>query len=105
MQQNNTVVIGKIRPGRNPRKYFDPVTMAELTESIRVDGVIQPILIRPIEDDEHGHEYELVAGERRYRGAMSAHGDGYPIPVTIKVLSDAEADRRGIGPLRKQGTG
>ncbi|RZT29091.1 PRTRC system ParB family protein [Cupriavidus agavae] len=94
--QNPTVVIGKIRPGRNPRKYFDPVQMAELTESIRIDGVIQPVLIRPIEDEEHGHEFEVVAGERRYRAAMAAHGDSYPIPVHIKVMTDAEADRHAL---------
>ena len=94
--QNPTVAIGKIRPGRNPRKYFDPVQMAELTESIRLDGVVQPILIRPIEDDENGHEYELVAGERRYRAALAAHGDGYEIPVTLKVLTDADADRLAL---------
>ncbi len=94
--QNPTVVIGKIRRGRNPRKYFDPVQMAELTESVRLDGVVQPILIRPVEDDENGHEYEVVAGERRYRAALAAHGDGYEIPVTVKVLTDAEADRMAL---------
>ncbi|TDF62883.1 PRTRC system ParB family protein [Cupriavidus sp. L7L] len=94
--QNPTVVIGKIRPGRNPRKYFDPAQMAELTESIRVEGLLQPILIRPVEDDENGHEYEVVAGERRYRAALAAHGDGYNIPVTLKVLTDAEADRMAL---------
>ncbi|WP_454056634.1 PRTRC system ParB family protein [Cupriavidus sp. Marseille-Q8015] len=94
--RNPTVVIGSIRPGRNPRKYFDPVQMAELTESVRVDGVIQPILIRPIEDDEHGHEYEVVAGERRYRAAMAAHGDRYEMPVNIQVMTDAEADRKAL---------
>ncbi|MFC4524722.1 PRTRC system ParB family protein [Cupriavidus pinatubonensis] len=94
--QYPTVVIGKIRPGRNPRKYFDPAQMAELTESIRVEGLLQPILIRPVEGDENGHEYEVVAGERRYRAALAAHGDGYHIPVTLKVLSDAEADRMAL---------
>lgn len=94
--QNPTVVIGSIRPGCNPRKYFDPAQMAELTESVRVTGVIQPILIRPIEDDEHGHEYEVVAGERRYRAAMAAHGDKYEMPVNIKVLTDAEARRYAL---------
>ncbi|MGN8554299.1 UNVERIFIED_CONTAM: PRTRC system ParB family protein, partial [Microbacterium sp. SLM126] len=70
--------------------------MAELTEYNRVDGVIQPILIRPVEDEEHGHEYEVVAGERRYRAALAAHGDGYEMPVNIKVLTDAEARRYAL---------
>lgn len=64
-QQSVTVKLGQIRPGKNHRKYFDPAKMAEITESIREDGVIQPVLVRPLEDG----TYELVAGERRYRGA------------------------------------
>ncbi|SDD58292.1 ParB family protein [Cupriavidus sp. YR651] len=94
--QSPTVVIGKIRTGRNPRKYFDPVKMAELTESARVEGIIQPILIRPVEEDEHGHEFEVVAGERRYRAAKAAHGVDFPMPVNIKELTDAEADRLAL---------
>ncbi|CAG9186059.1 PRTRC system ParB family protein [Cupriavidus pampae] len=94
--KNSTIVVGKIRPGRNPRKYFDPVEMSELTESVRIDGVLQSILIRPVEQDESGHEYEVVAGERRYRAAMAAHGDDYPVPVIIKVMTDAEADRHAL---------
>ncbi|WP_354678146.1 PRTRC system ParB family protein [Cupriavidus plantarum] len=90
--QTPTVVVGKIRPGRNPRKYFDPAEMGELTESVRVNGVLQSILIRPVEEDEGGREYEVVAGERRYRAALAAHGEGYPVPVIIKVMTDAEAD-------------
>ncbi|WP_354678318.1 PRTRC system ParB family protein, partial [Cupriavidus plantarum] len=90
--QTPTVVVGKIRPGRNPRKYFDPAEMAELTESVRVNGVLQSLLIRPVEEDESGREYEVVAGERRYRAALSAHGEDYPVPVIIKAMTDAEAD-------------
>ena len=90
--QNPTIALGKIRAGRNPRKYFDPVEMAELTDSVRENGVIQPILIRPLDGD----EFELVAGERRYRAAKAAHGDDYPMPVTIKALTDDEADRLAL---------
>lgn len=94
MQQqfHPTVKLGKIRRGRNPRKYFDPAEMAEITESIRINGVIQPILIRPIEDD----EFDLVAGERRYLGAYAAHGADYDMPVVIKDLTDDEADRLAL---------
>lgn len=90
--QNPTIALGKIRAGRNPRKYFDPAEMAELTDSVRENGVIQPILIRPLDGD----EFELVAGERRYRAAKAAHGDDYPMPVTIKELTDDEADRLAL---------
>jgi PRTRC genetic system ParB family protein len=89
---NPTIVVGKIHPGRNPRKYFDPAEMAELTDSVRENGVIQPILIRPLGDD----AYELVAGERRLRAAKAAHGDDYPIPVTIREMSEEEADRLAL---------
>ncbi|CAG9183636.1 PRTRC system ParB family protein [Cupriavidus pinatubonensis] len=89
---NPTIVVGKIHPGRNPRKYFDPAEMAELTDSVRENGVIQPILIRPLGDD----AYELVAGERRLRAAKAAHGDDYPIPVTIREMSEEEADRLSL---------
>ncbi|QUN31828.1 PRTRC system ParB family protein (plasmid) [Cupriavidus sp. KK10] len=89
---NPTIVVGKIHPRRNPRKYFDPAEMAELTDSVRENGVIQPILIRPLGDD----AYELVAGERRLRAAKAAHGDDYLIPVTIREMSKEEADRLAL---------
>ncbi|MGX6565240.1 ParB N-terminal domain-containing protein, partial [Cupriavidus necator] len=66
------VALRKIRTARNPRTYFDSVEMAGITESIRASGVYQPILHRPIEDDEF--DFELVAGEQRYRGVAEANG-------------------------------
>ncbi len=87
MQSQLTVKLGKIRPGRNPRKYFDPAEMAEMEASIAAKGVLQPVIIRPMEDD----EFELVAGERRYRGAQPL-GPDYDMPVVIKHLTDEEAD-------------
>ncbi|OIT13605.1 chromosome partitioning protein ParB [Ralstonia solanacearum] len=91
-QQSVTVKLGLIRPGKNPRKYFDPAKMAEITESIREDGVIQPILVRPLEDG----TFELVAGERRYRGAKAAHGDDYDMPVVIREMTEGEARRLAL---------
>ncbi|WP_020201345.1 PRTRC system ParB family protein [Cupriavidus sp. WS] len=85
-----TVKLGRIRRGRNPRQYFDPVQLAERTASIKVHGVIQPVLVRPVDD--HDADFELVAGEYRYRGAMEAHGADYDMPVTIRELTDDEAD-------------
>lgn len=72
MQYPSAVALRKIGTGRNPRTYFDPVEMVELTESIRVSGVYQPILRRPIEDDEF--DFEFVAGEPRFRRVAEAHG-------------------------------
>ena len=58
-----------IRPNHDqPRKYFDPEAMDSLTRSIERYGVISPITVREIDDE----EYELISGERRYRAAFSA---------------------------------
>lgn len=73
------VKLSLIEPGNNPRGFFDPKEMAELTESVRVHGVAQSILIRPIEDG----KYQVIAGERRYRAAMAAHGVDFEMPVLI----------------------
>ena len=73
-----------LRPDQ-PRRYFDPEKMAQLTESIRTHGVIEPIIIRPLENE----KYELVAGERRYRGAKEIGLK--EIPVIIRELNDREA--------------
>ncbi len=94
MQYPSAVALRRIRTGRNPRVYFDPTEMAEITESIRANGVYQPILIRPIEDDEF--DFDLVAGERRYRGAMDAHGEDWEIPALVKEMTDEEADRAAL---------
>ncbi|MFX1670912.1 PRTRC system ParB family protein [Paraburkholderia sp. A2WS-5] len=87
MQQQPTLRLGDIKLGRNPRKYFDPAKMAEMVESVRVQGVMQPVIVRPLDDGSH----ELVAGGRRYRAAMEAHGEDYPMPVVVKPLSESEA--------------
>ena len=62
------VEIARIRPNpAQPRQHFDEESLAELAESIRRHGVLQPILLRP-----SGDGYELIAGERRWRAAQSA---------------------------------
>ena len=69
----------------NPRKHFDKAALQELAESIGKHGVLQPILVRP-----NGTEgnYELVAGERRWRAAKLAKLER--IPATVRELADAE---------------
>jgi PRTRC genetic system ParB family protein len=76
-----------IEPGNNPRSYFDPKEMQDLTESVRVHGIAQSILIRPIGDG----KYKVIAGERRYRAATAAHGDEYDMPVLIVDCTEEEA--------------
>ncbi len=72
-------------PEGQPRRYFDTKAIAELTESIKQHGILQPLLVRILPDD----KYELVAGERRYRAAIAAGLD--EVPVVIRSLSDEDA--------------
>lgn len=69
----------------NPRKHFDKAALQELAESIGKHGVLQPILVRPNGTDGN---YELVAGERRWRAAKLAKLER--IPATVRELADAE---------------
>jgi ParB/RepB/Spo0J family partition protein len=69
----------------NPRRTFDETSLKELAESIRAQGVLSPLLVRPL--TENG--FEIVFGERRYRAAQLAAQD--TVPVRIKQMSDAEA--------------
>jgi ParB/RepB/Spo0J family partition protein len=78
----------------NHRKHFDEAKMAELTENIRVQGVIVPIIARPMlvrPDGKLGAEglFEVVAGERRYRAAKAAKLAD--IPAIVRELTDAQA--------------
>lgn len=80
-----TLRISEIEPNKNqPRREFDEEALAELSESIRVHGLIQPILVRPI----LGGGYQIVAGERRYRACQLAGLS--EIPVTIRELTEQE---------------
>ncbi len=77
-----------LRPSaNNPRSNFDDAAIDELAKSIREKGVIQPILVRQI-NDRHD-SYEIVAGERRWRAAQKA--GIHAVPVVIKILNDREA--------------
>ncbi len=68
-----------------PRREFDPEKLEELAQSIRAQGVVQPILVRPLE----GGRYQLVAGERRWRAAQRAGLT--EIPAQVRALDDASA--------------
>lgn len=80
-----------IHPSRtNPRKRFDQADLDGLAESIKVHGVMQPILVRPIEQLNGMPEaYEIVAGERRWRASKLAEQEF--IPAIERELSDFEA--------------
>ncbi|HSH84764.1 MAG TPA: ParB/RepB/Spo0J family partition protein [Guyparkeria sp.] len=67
-----------------PRKHFDESALAELADSIRAQGVIQPVVVR-----RRSGEYELIAGERRWRAAQRAGLDR--IPAVIRAVDDNQA--------------
>ncbi|SPS02246.1 PRTRC system ParB family protein [Cupriavidus taiwanensis] len=88
---NTTIPLRKIRRRANPRTYRNPGEFAELRASVKLHGVIQPILVRPIPPD-GDYEYEEVAGEGRYLAAWEEHGPDYPMPIFIKDIDDDTAD-------------
>ena len=72
-------------PANQPRRYFDPNKMAQLAESVRSLGILEPLLVRPLSGD----QYELVAGERRLRAAVEVGLD--TVPIVSKPFTDTEA--------------
>lgn len=71
--------------GNQPRKMFNDETIKEMADSIKEHGVLQPLLVRPLESG----KYELVAGERRLRAAVLAGLK--KVPVVIREMQDPEA--------------
>src|SRR5918992_691690 len=84
--EQRLVPIDQVRGGKlNPRKEFREDELAELAESIRQKGLVQPIIVRA---DRMGGGYEIVAGERRWRAAQRA--GLHMVPVIVRDLSDQE---------------
>ena len=82
-----TIPIESLRANPNqPRRHFDAARLAELEESIREKGIIQPLIVRP--DPANTEGFEIVAGERRWRAAQNARL--HEVPVLIKSFSDSE---------------
>lgn len=80
------IEIAKLQPGKyQPRTNMDQVALAELAESIKAQGVMQPILVRPISDD----RFEIIAGERRWRAAQLAGLT--EVPALIRKVADESA--------------
>ncbi|NET61327.1 MAG: ParB/RepB/Spo0J family partition protein [Symploca sp. SIO2E6] len=72
-------------PSEQPRRYFDPQKMEQLVQSVQEHGILEPLLVRPLDEE----MYELVAGERRYRAARSV--GLRTVPVVVRQLSDEQA--------------
>jgi len=85
MRQTTHIPISKIKPNSyQPRTNFSDDELETLTESIRQEGVLMPILIRP-----QGDAYELIAGERRWRASQAAGLT--EIPAVIRKVNDLQA--------------
>ena len=101
------VPISSLQPGRyQPRTRMDESALQDLAASIREHGVLQPIVVRPIDDD----RYEIIAGERRYRAAALARRD--TVPVLVRDVTDENAlaialieniQREDLNPLEEAG--
>jgi len=77
-----------LRPGRfQPRRHFDDASLQALADSVRAQGILQPILVRRSSDN--SNSYEILAGERRWRAAQAAQL--HEVPVIIRELGDREA--------------
>ncbi|MSO64708.1 MAG: ParB/RepB/Spo0J family partition protein [Alphaproteobacteria bacterium] len=82
------VPIEFLRPNRfQPRRHFDAADLADLAESVREHGVLQPILVRRVQAEIDA--YEIIAGERRWRAAQQAQLA--QVPVIVKDLNDSQA--------------
>ena len=81
-----TLAIGQLQPGKyQPRTLMDEAALSSLAESIRAQGIMQPILVREV-----GHErFEIIAGERRWRAAQRAGLQ--EVPVLVREIPDESA--------------
>ncbi len=96
-----------LRPGKfQPRTRMDPVSISELAESIRSQGVLQPILVRPM----GANQYEIIAGERRWRASKEAGLSS--VPVLVREIPDENAlsmalieniQREDLNPIEEAG--
>ncbi len=101
----NTLPIEKMQPGEyQPRTKMDPESLQELAASISSQGIIQPILVRPIAGD----KYEIIAGERRWRAAQIAQLEDVPVLVrdipdeaTLAVALIENIQRENLNPVEE----
>jgi ParB family chromosome partitioning protein len=84
--RQDTLAVTALQPGKyQPRTRMDPDSLNELAASIKAQGVMQPILVRPI----GGGRYEIVAGERRWRAAQLAGMN--EVPALVREIADEAA--------------
>lgn len=79
------IPVGQVEPNPyQPRKEFDPASLADLVDSIRAEGLLQPIVVRQV-----GEKFQLIAGERRWRAFQQLHLKA--IPARVMTSSDASS--------------
>jgi ParB family transcriptional regulator, chromosome partitioning protein len=92
---NGAPILLMVEPDRigaspfQPRRHFDPEKLQELTDAIRAQGIIEPLIVRPIASDLDAQRYELIAGERRLRAARAAGLE--VVPVVVREVDDHAA--------------
>ena len=106
-----TLPVGAIRPGKyQPRTRMDEKSLQELAASIKAQGLMQPLLVRPVGNLQGRDQYELIAGERRWRAAQMA-GLG-EVPVLVREVPDNVAlamalveniQRENLNPIEEAG--
>lgn len=78
--------VSSLRPGRyQPRQQFNQLALETLAESIRAQGIVQPLVVRPVEEG----QFEIIAGERRWRAAQLAGLE--TVPVLVREIDDQQA--------------
>lgn len=89
-EQQRSLAVGNLQPGKyQPRTKMDNASLEELAASIRVQGLMQPILVRPIGDALGEDRFEIIAGERRWRAAQMAGLT--EVPTLIREIPDESA--------------
>ena len=88
--EQRNLPVERLRPGKyQPRTRMDQDSLAELAASIKAQGIMQPILVRPIDNTPGAERYEIVAGERRWRAARLA--GLAEAPVLVRAIPDEQA--------------
>jgi len=88
--EQRNLPVTSLQPGKyQPRSRMDEASLAELAASIKAQGIVQPILVRPLESDGHAESYEIIAGERRWRASQLAGLER--VPALVRNIPDEQA--------------
>ena len=104
---NNKISISSIVPNKNqPRKLYEEEALEELTNSIKERGIIQPLIVRKLDDK--NDKYELVAGERRWQSAQSAGLNEVPVVIikadnlkSLELAITENVQRKDLNPIEE----